>query len=174
MDNDLQRLVDALDDIGIQLFALLTRITLSEDVAEELLQELVLKFVRSPDLLQGIDNLGGYLHRSAMRLAFNWRRDQRTRQTSPLPPELPDATLHPSSHSIDQRELHETVLRAIGDLPSANREVVMMRFLQEQSYEDISDQLNKTPHLVRSLCSKGVQMLRSKLRHLQSDSTYRG
>ena len=48
-ENDVRRelneLMNVLQDEGAQLFGLLARITLSEHVAEELLQQLVLKFV---------------------------------------------------------------------------------------------------------------------------------
>ena len=75
MQPQLNRLMQTLETEGQHLFELLTRITLSEHAAEELLQQLVLKFVEVPERLAEIDNLGGYLRQSAIRLAFNWRRD---------------------------------------------------------------------------------------------------
>lgn len=162
MQPQLNRLMQTLDCEGKHLFGLLARITMSEDAAEELLQQLVLKFVEAPERLAEIDNLGGYLRRSAMRLAFNWRRDQLIRQTEPMPLYVPDEQRAPSD-VIELRERADEALRALDKLPPANREAVFMRYLNEDRYDEISEQLGKPQNQVRSLCSKGIQMLRKHL-----------
>ncbi len=162
MQPQLNRLMQTLDHEGKHLFELLARITLSEHAAEELLQRLVLRFVEAPERLEDIDNLGGYLRQSAMRLAFNWRRDQAIRQTEPMPLHIPDEQRAPSD-VMELRERADEALRSLVKLPPANREAVVMRYLNEDSYDEISVQIGKSPHQVRSLCSKGVQMLRKHL-----------
>ena len=162
MQPQLSRLMQTLDDEGKHLFELLSRITLSEHAAEELLQQLVLKFVEVPERLAEIDNLGGYLRLSAMRLAFNWRRDQAVRQTEPMPVYVSDERQAPSD-AMELRERADEALRALDKLPSANREAVVMRYLHEDRYDEISERLGKSQHQVRSLCSKGIQMLRKHL-----------
>lgn len=76
-------LLELLDRSGAGLYALLTRLTLREDVAEELMQDLFLK-------LNGAENQGGidcwcaYARRTAINLAFDWRRRQATRRACSL------------------------------------------------------------------------------------------
>jgi DNA-directed RNA polymerase specialized sigma24 family protein len=66
-------LLDLLDKFGAGLHALLTRLTLREDVAEELLQDLFIKLQGAKD--QGrIDCWYAYARRTAINLAFDWRR----------------------------------------------------------------------------------------------------
>jgi DNA-directed RNA polymerase specialized sigma24 family protein len=38
-----------------------------------------------------------------------------------------------------------------------------MRYIQQESYEFIAEQLDKTPHQVRALCSKVMNYLRDVL-----------
>ena len=162
MQRDLDRLLAVLDETGPQLFRLLARITLSEHTAEELLQQMTLKYVEAPERLQTIDNLAGYLHTSAIRVAFNWRREQKVRFTEPLQNDVsrdqPDAI-----DTLDARERVSQALLALDELPPASREVVILRYLNGESYDEIATQLGKTTHQVRSLCNKGIQLLRRKL-----------
>jgi DNA-directed RNA polymerase specialized sigma24 family protein len=46
-----------------------------------------------------------------------------------------------------------------------------MRYIQQQSYDDIAEQMNKTPHHVRALCSKALNRLRSMLGTNQKNTT---
>ena len=43
------------------------------------------------------------------------------------------------------------------------REVFVMRYIQQESYEQIAQELGKRPHQVRALCSKAMSQLRSML-----------
>lgn len=65
-------LLELLDRSGAGLHALLTRLTLRPDVAEELMQELFLKLSAAKDQ-GGIDCWHAYARRTAINLAFDWR-----------------------------------------------------------------------------------------------------
>jgi DNA-directed RNA polymerase specialized sigma24 family protein len=38
-----------------------------------------------------------------------------------------------------------------------------MRYIQQQSYDDIAEQMGKSPHQVRALCHKAISRLRDLL-----------
>lgn len=156
-------LLELLDRSGAGLYALLTRLTLREDVAEELMQDLFLK-------LNGAKNQGGidcwyaYARRTAMNLAFDWRRRQATRwacSLDGLPERASDADA-PLSRLVEAEEL-EQVLAAIDRLAGASREAFVMRYIQQDSYEEIAEQLGKTVHQVRALCFRAMSTLRDVL-----------
>ena len=52
----------------------------------------------------------------------------------------------------------------------AAREVLVMRYIQQQSYDDIARQTGKTSHQVRAMCSRSIRHLRDILgsNHRQS------
>ena len=62
----------------------------------------------------------------------------------------------------------QQVLDSIEKLNKTSREVLVMRYIEEQTTEDIAEQLNKTPHQVRAMCSRAIGDLRDKLDSNQS------
>ena len=162
--NDRQtELVALLDQFGPGLHALLTRLTLREEVAEELMQELFLKLHGAKD--QGrIECWYAYARRTAINLAFDWRRRQAIRRTCSLDAlsERASETDGPLGRLIASEEL-EQVLGAVGRLHGASREVFVMRYIQQSSYEEIAEQIGKTVHQVRALCFRAMSTLRAGL-----------
>ena len=159
MENRQRQLLELLDTSGASLYALLTRLTLREDIAEELMQDLFVKLsnTRGP---RKIRNWGAYAHRAAINLAFDWQRRQKRAVLSlghVGEPASGDSS--PLPKLIRAEELQET-LDAIGQLRKAPRQALVMRYIQQESYECIAEQLGKTPHQVRALCSKALDNLR--------------
>ena len=157
-----KQLLELLDRSGAKLHTLLTRLTLREDVAEELMQELFVKLsdVATP---KKISNWNSYAYRTAVNLAFDWRR--RNKQIFvPL-----EAVTEPASDDCSpldallRNEAVQKILSAVGCLNGAAREAFVMRYIQQESYESIAGQLDKTPHQVRALCSRVTNYLRDTL-----------
>ena len=157
-----KELLELLDKSGADLYALLTRLTLREDVAEELMQELFIKLNNSRGI-GNVANWNAYARRSAINLAFDWRRSQKRTVLSMgqfgEPVSTEDSPLGKLIHS---EEMQET-LDAVGRLKKSSREALVMRYLQQESYDDIAEQLGKTSHQVRALCSRAIRNLRDVL-----------
>ena len=157
-----KELLELLDKSGADLYALLTRLTLREDIAEELMQELFIKLNNSRGTGNAA-NLHAYARKSAINLAFDWRRSQKRmvpttgRFSEPVSTE--DSPLRKLIHT---EELTET-LDAVGRLKKSSREVLVMHYLQQESYDNIAEQLGKTSHQVRALCSRAIRNLRDVL-----------
>jgi RNA polymerase sigma-70 factor (ECF subfamily) len=156
-------LLELLDKFGAGLHALLTRLTLREDVAEELMQELFLKLNGAKD--QGrIECWYAYARRTAINLAFDWRRRQATRRACSLDvlSERASDTDGPLGKLIASEEL-EQILAVIDRLNGASREVFVMRYIQQNSYEEIAEEIGKTVHQARALCFRAMSTLRDVL-----------
>lgn len=157
-----KKLLELLDKSGASLHRLLTRLTLSEENAEDLMQELFLK-LGNYDRVEEIADLDAYAHRTAVNLAFDWRR--RNRKTivnieyisEPASQETP-----PLDRTIQAEELEET-LKAVGQLDGTSREAFVMRYIQQQSYDYMARVFGQTEHQKRALCHKGLQRLRELL-----------
>ncbi|MHC4203525.1 MAG: RNA polymerase sigma factor [Planctomycetota bacterium] len=157
-----KELLELLDKSGAELFALLTRLTLREDVAEELMQELFIKLNNSTGSSK-VANWDAYARRAAINLAFDWRRNKKRTFLSMgqvIEPVSNDDS--PLGKLIQSEKLAET-LDAIGKLKKTSREVLVMRYLQQESYDNIAEQLGKTSHQVRALCSRAIRNLRDAL-----------
>lgn len=156
-------LLELLEVSGAKLHALLARLTLREDVAEELMQDLFIKLHGARDQ-GGIECWYAYARRTAINLAFDWRRRQTIRRACSLEAvsERASDDAAPVSRLIESEELDQ-VLNAIDQLNGASREVLIMRYLQQDSYEEIALQLGKTVHQARALCFKAMSALRDVL-----------
>lgn len=162
MSSRQKELLELLDKSGADLFALLTKLTLREDVAEELMQELFIKLNNSR-FVGCVANLKAYARKSAINLAFDWRRRQKRTVLAVgqvVEPASNDDS--PLGKLIRTEEMQQT-LDAVGRLRKSSREVIVMRYLQQESYENIAEQLGKTSHHVRALCSRAIRNLRNVL-----------
>jgi RNA polymerase sigma factor (sigma-70 family) len=151
-----------LDEHGGRLFALLYRLTLRSDVAEDLLQELFCRLSQSTGF-QRAENPAAFAYRTATNLAFDWRRQ---RKRNPATDRVDDDFVAPDASPLAdlvQREDLELTLNALGELPAAGREILVLRYLQQQSYESIAMQLGKTTHQVRAIAFKAIKRLRELL-----------
>jgi RNA polymerase sigma-70 factor (ECF subfamily) len=157
-----EELLELLDKSGASLYALLTRLTLRQDVAEELMQELFIKLSNSRGM-DKVANWDAYARRAAINLAFDWRRSRkRTALRLERVREPASNDDSPLGKLIRSEELRET-LDAIGQLNRACREALVMRYIQQESYDYIAEQLGKTPHHIRALCSRALNNLRDAL-----------
>ena len=152
---------------GGHFFALLFRLTLRNDVAEDLMQELFCKLSRS-DQFRAARDPYAYAFRAATNLAFGYRRRQRRLPLSHVADgdvQVADPAGRDQSPLADlvRREELSRVLDAIGRLPRTARDIVVLRYLERESFETIGDRLGKTPHQVRALCHKGIVRLRRML-----------
>ncbi len=150
-----------LETCGPGLHALLRRITLCGEAAEELLQELFLNLSRSNGFVSA-DDPAGYAFRAAINLAFAWRRRQ-SPGASPLESEpTTPPTADPLAILIADEQVQQ-LLAAIDQLPSLQRDVIVLRFIQQESYECIGARVHRSPRQLRAVCHKAMVSLRKLL-----------
>lgn len=152
-------LLTILETHGPQLHALLFRLTLRADIAEDLLQDLFLKLHNSPRF-RAADNLEAYVFRTAIHLAFDWRRSRRTSGPLQLEPAVEES--NPIERLVDAEELTQ-IVHAMQSLSEVTRDCLVLRYLQHQEYAQIAGQIGKTEHQIRGLCHKGLEQLRTML-----------
>jgi RNA polymerase sigma-70 factor, ECF subfamily len=101
-----------------------------------------------------LDRPAAWLQRVAGNLALSWRRRQRVRSRAhraPTPPPLAETLPDPD------------LMRALDRLTPAQRAVIVLRYLCDQSIEDVARALGKRPGTVRALTSQGLGRLRDAL-----------
>ena len=145
-----------------RLHGLLARLTRREDAAGDLLQELFIRLWKSKTFAKAQDPFA-YAYRAAINLAFEWRRKRkRTYQSLQQDCAAADNDSSALAEMIRAEEL-EQVLNATSMLTDLARDVVVMRYVQQESYEEIARRLGKKPQYLRSVCSKALARLRELL-----------
>lgn len=161
MQDNTDAVLAVLKDSGQKLHAVLLRLTLRADIAEDLLQELFLKLNRSV-AFAGASNRAAYAYRAAVHLAFDWRR---SRQKLTIGLDLSNHVEYAPSplQTLVAQEQMERVLDVAGTLPELQRQALVLRYIQQESFHSIAVQLERTPHQIRALCHKAIRQLRRRL-----------
>lgn len=136
----------------------------SEDVA----QDALLAAYRSLPRLKKPESFGPWLKEITCRTASNWlrRNARRMKHETPLPYKrtlsIEDAREGPRS-ATERQERIERVQKAIDTLPVRYRLPVILRYLQELSYEEISRFTGESHDEVRGILQRAGRQLRQVL-----------
>ena len=157
-----KKILQLLDTSGERLHRLLGRLTRREDVVGDLMQELFIRLWNS-STFDKADDPFAYAYRAAINLAFEWRRKQKTicqisQDNCPVSKDNPSVL----GKMIQVEEL-EQVLDATSKLSDLVRDVVVMHYIEQDSYEEIGRRLGKKPQYMRALCAKAMAELREML-----------
>jgi len=140
------------------LYRLLARLTMREEVADDLMQELVVRLSQS-DGFQRADDSFAYARRAAIHLAFDWRRQGKSRRKmGPLAEEPVVPAPNLLGKLADHEEL-EQVLAVLERLSPLSRNCLVLHYMEQLSYLEVADQLHVTPHQVRAACYKGIRRI---------------
>jgi len=153
-----------LDEHGEKLHRLLTRLTMCENAAGDLIQELFIRLSGSKSFGNARNELA-FAWTSAVNLAYDWRRKHRVSVCSIDQQVLQAPDDDSSLNKMIRAEQVQKVLNAAMDLKEPGRSVVLLRYIEQRSYEEIAETLGKKPSHIRSLCSKSIGKLRQTLAH---------
>ncbi|MFC1765236.1 RNA polymerase sigma factor [Planctomycetota bacterium] len=160
MQSRTDKLLVLLEKHGPSLHALLTRLTFREDIAEDLMQDLFIRLHNSHKL-ESVENMPAFARTVAMNLAFDWRRKMKLRRyanTDDVPE--PAAGERGVLDRMVADERMQAVLNAADRLSKVQRKVFVMRYIEQQSIDQIAQETGKTSHHVRALCSRALNKVR--------------
>ena len=149
------------DHYHVSVYRFLFYRTRSQALAEDLTSETFFRALRSMNNFrwQGRD-FGAWLMTIARNLATDHFKAGRTRlelTTEDMSPH-DDATEGPES-AVLASLTNEVLLRALSELPTEQRECLIMRFLQGMSIAETALALNRTSGAVKQLQLRGVRNL---------------
>jgi RNA polymerase sigma-70 factor (ECF subfamily) len=107
-----------------------------------------------------------WLFRIARNLCFNRRRSRTTQKLEPLSA-FDDGRMgpfvHPVSSELEKREEMAQLDRALSQLPLEARELIVLRFIEEMSYAEISSTIGSNEASLRGKVFRSLKLLRSAL-----------
>ena len=164
--NNLAQLAEA------RLFAYIYRLTLNYDLAQDLLQETLLKMVESLKDLRCVDKFWPWLYRIAMGQVqhhFRGYGKKHMVQISAFSKErLSEYTSQNGNDGLDslvRRELSDAIFQAMTNLKLTYRNVLVLRCFEQMSYAEIADQLDCKELRARVLFFRAKHSLKKQLSH---------
>lgn len=143
------------------------------DEAEELTQEIFLHLLHALDNFDSAGSLQAWIQRVARNYAIDhYRRRRRERSLVVDGDEFDNAVLFTQDrdestdphHFLEQRDLSKWLRSAIDKLPVELAQAVLLRDLQEMTYEEMADALNIPLGTVKSRINRGRVELAKRLK----------
>jgi len=154
-----------LDEVAPVVYGFVfARVGGAQGAAEDLLQETLLEAVRSAHNFRGGSAAATWMCTIARRrLARHYEAERRA--------EIARNSLRLVEGGVEQEEAslagmverQDEVVRALGRLPALQRQVLVLKYLEELSVQDIANQVNRSRVQVQSLLQRGREGLRRQL-----------
>lgn len=175
--DDVQAFNILVDRYKNQLLNFIFRFIGDHTVAEDLVQETFLRLYKKKHYYKEIAKFSTWIYTIAGNLAKSELRRKKRRTFFSINNasnddqdfDLPD----PDSNPMEKTETSMTMIEiqnAINKLPEHFKEVVLMRDVQELSYEEIADALKIPLGTVKSRVNRGRIKLQEQLQHLFNSS----
>jgi len=124
--------------------------------AEDLVQSALAKTFQAWNRIEDRRALDGYVRRAIINTHISWWRRRRVDEYPT--DEIPD---QPVADTSGNRELHDTLQRAIDRLPQRMRAAVVLRYFEDLSEAEVADVLGVSQGTVKSTVSRAVAKLRT-------------
>ena len=132
--------------------------------AEDLAQESLLRGLRALPTLADPEKFAPWLVGIAVRTCLDWLKSAQRTEVS-----LDDAHLTAATDEIDardaadRRERAEQLMREVELLPHAYREVLMLYYYQDCTYQQLADLLGVSAATINARLTKARAMLRARM-----------
>src|SRR5438094_6701753 len=150
-----------------KVYSIALRYAGDETMAMDIAQETFLKLFSGIRSFRGDSSFESWLYRLVVNSCFDQKR--RTRRLMPLVDELLDALQAPGASVLDEvlrNELSSRVRSAVGSLPPEQRMVIVLRYTQGLSYDEIAAILGCSSGTVASRLNRVHKILERRLARL--------
>lgn len=148
------------------IFNLAYRMLGDYDDAAEISQEVFLSAYRAIGQFRGEANFSTWLYRIALNHAITRRKSMNSRQKRLVPldgSEIIDEAQVGPSETLEKKERRERVQSALNELEPEDASVILLRDLQDISYEDVARMLEIPVGTVKSRLHRARQALKARL-----------
>jgi RNA polymerase sigma-70 factor (ECF subfamily) len=136
--------------------------TPTDDVAEDLTAQVFFKALPGAKTWRGDGSYRSWLYAIAQNSISSYRRAKQRVAVVDVIPEPVDPTPNPDSQVI-VGEARDLIWKRVSELPEAQKEAVILRYLKELSIEEVARITRRTKGAVRILLHRARMKLREKL-----------
>jgi RNA polymerase sigma-70 factor, ECF subfamily len=138
-------------------------VTMDEADAEDVSQDAFITALERLEQCRQPAAFRGWLLTIVRNLARNRVRDEGRRRTVPLEDTAPVAAKEGAGRRLEQAELRDRLLEALGELPEVQRQVVLLHDLEGWKHREIGASLGMAEGTCRAHLSHARRTLRARL-----------
>jgi RNA polymerase sigma-70 factor (ECF subfamily) len=150
-----------------QAYNLAFRFVNDHDAAEEVAQEAFVRVFQSLHSFRGEAGFSTWLHRIVTNLSLNRLKATKRRSEESLDPAVHG--MIPAAEGGGEIDLGAHVERALHELPTLQRAVVILRHLNGMTTRDVGRILNCSEGTVKTHLFRGLEKMRVKLQYLKGE-----
>ena len=148
------------------IFNLVYRLLGNYDEAAEVAQEVFLSAFKSIHQFRGEANFSTWLYRIGLNHASTRRKSLHSSQQRHIPLDgtevIADGNVDPVKN-LEHKEIQQRVQQALNSLDPEDARIILLRDLQDISYEDVAEMLDIPVGTVKSRLHRARQALRTSL-----------
>jgi RNA polymerase sigma-70 factor (ECF subfamily) len=135
-----------------------------EDMAEEIVQGMFLRFWEKRELLNIQTSLRAYLYKCVHNDSMNYMKHQKIKtKYQDFAAYTMNNEHEPASSRVELTELQVKLQEALNDIPEQCRTIFQMSRFEELKYREIAEQLGLSIKTVENQMGKALKILRLKL-----------
>jgi RNA polymerase sigma-70 factor (ECF subfamily) len=138
--------------------------------AEDVTQEALVRAFKGLSSFREESGFGTWLHRIVVNLAMNKKKQLSSRARREVPVDHPEAAaVAAPSDGTPDHEMQGSIERALHELPTLQRAVVILRHINGLSTKQVSSILQCSEGTVKTHLFRGLRSMRHKLAHLEGE-----
>jgi RNA polymerase sigma-70 factor (ECF subfamily) len=145
-----------------KLFAIILRMVKNPEDAKDLVQECFIKIYEQLGKYVGNGSFSSWLYRVSINHCMDEFRKKKFQLVELSGEKLEDRALTPEIVYL-QKEKYKQLEELLSILPSEDRMVILLKYTQDLSYEEISDLLGLSVSSIRNKIHRGKKKMREQL-----------
>ena len=152
-----------------KLFSVAYRLMSNAQAAEDMVQETFLKLWMQRDKIEKVDNPEAYSITVLRRIFYDKMRAGHLQEVDKDVGSLQISSSQNISKQLEEADEYQRVRLLINHLPEPQARIMLMRDIEDRSFEEISTETELTEVNIRSILSRARKKIREQIKAMRYD-----
>lgn len=152
-----------------KLFSVAYRLMSNAQAAEDMVQETFLKLWMQRDKIEKVDNPEAYSITVLRRIFYDKMRARHLQEVDKDVGSLQVSSSQNISKQLEEADEYQRVRQLITHLPDPQARIMLMRDIEDRSFEEISTETGLTEVNIRSILSRARKKIREQIKAMRYD-----